>query len=416
MWNVMAIVLGLLGLVLIVKAHKDQRAQTRSGHSLLKQPFSLEIGRPEMSLRDVDLGHADLWDKYFRGEGKAIVSRRGMVQEMDVWREGVETCLERLFADSGQDEQPHTLRLDQVNPRLLRILGQRIRSLKGFETSFLALASLEDPRTTLSDLSRLILSTPLLSDKVLKCANSAYFGMRRGVNSVPMAILILGLVNLKNIIYREHLMHLVDFEDPRLKHFFNQLWEHLTFTSVCCAHLAKAFGGVEPSTLFSMGLVHDVGKFVIATSPLVDRSQDQSLAYDMQFSMEDETDLFGINHALVGKLIAQEWKFPQMASLGLEHHHAPGLTDRMFLGLAAPIPRYLTALFVADKLSRVFSGFKGSDSEPLHSSYHDLVDRRLLDQVAQDPAFFRDIKKAQELTLREIGVEEEPPRVDLQTD
>jgi len=405
MWNLIAGGLGLLALVLIVKIVMDQRARAKTPAFTIPD---LPEGRPDMSMNDVAAGHADLWTRYFQGEGGEIVSRQGLPQEMEVWREGLKTCLKHLFGNEDQDRPARPMRLEEVKPALLGLMAQRIQALKVFETSYLILTSLDDPKIRLNELSHIIMNNPLLSGKILRCANSAYFGLHSEVRSVPSAILILGLVNLKNIVYREHMVHLVDLNDPQLRSYFNLLWEHLTLTSVCCSHVAKAFDGVDAGTLFTMGLLHDLGKFIIATSPLVDRDPDESMAYDQSFSVEDENDLFGINHTLAGKLIAQEWHFPELVAQGLEHHHAPGVIDRFSLGLGTSAQRHLTALYVADKLASVFSGLPGKCSESLHYSYHDLVNRKRLEEVVNDPALLQDVKKALEMAVRTARQEAGP--------
>ncbi len=405
MWNIIAIVLGLLSVILMIKILRDQHARNA------ETPRS-EVGIPlhsheNMTLSDVDAGHADLWAKYFQGKGHEIMSLRGLPQEMDTWRQGLKTCLSQLFNNTDHVPPAKIMRLEQVKPALLRLMGKRIQALKVFETSYKVLTSLDDPKIRLTELSQTIMNNPLLSGKILHCANSAYFGLHSEVKSVPSAILVLGLVNLKNIAYREHMVHLVDLNDPQLRDYFNQLWEHLTLTSVCCTHVARAFDDVEPGTLFTMGLLHDVGKFIIATSPLVDRGQDESMAYDQSFSVEDENDLFGINHTLAGKLIAQEWHFPELVALALEHHHAPGTVDRFSLNLGASAQRHLTALFIADKLASVFGGMPGNCAEPLRSSYHNLVNKNRLEEVIDDPTLLQDIKKALEMAVRSAKPEEE---------
>lgn len=399
MWNILAGVLGVVAVALIVKIFRDQRARnadsSQGGGVNIPAP-----GKENMSLSDVDAGHADLWARYFQGKGGEIMSRQGLPQEMESWREGLNTCLQQLLSNDDQDTPSAAKRLDQVKPALLRLVGKRIQALKVFETSYLILTSLDDPKIRLNELSQIIMNNPLLSGKILRCANSAYFGLHSEIKSIPSAILVLGLVNLKNIVYREHMVHLVDLNDPQLRDYFSQLWEHLTLTSVCCTHVAKAFEGVEAGTLFTMGLLHDIGKFIIATSPLVDRGQDESLAYDQSFSVEDEDDLFGINHTLAGKLIAQEWHFPELVAMALEHHHAPGTTDRFAQDISTLAQRHLAALYVADKLASVFSGWKGKCAEPLHYSYHDMVNRKRLEEVVNDPALLHDIKKALEMAVR----------------
>jgi HD-like signal output (HDOD) protein len=404
MWDILAALLGLAGLALAVKLVAAHRARPRSetaGSTFFQEPFP-----EDMSLDDVDAGHKTLWADYFRGDGGAIMAKRGLEAQAQAWRGLLAARLELLFSPPPQEERQPDLTLDDVRPSLLQLLGKRNDILKEFETGYAVLASLGDPNIRLSELSRLITDNQRLTGKVLKSVNSPYFGLRGAVDSIPKAVLILGMVNLRTIIYRAHMVQLVDIEDPRLKLFFNQLWEHLAFTSVCCSHVAPAFDQVDPTTLFTMGLLHDIGRFVIATSPLVDRDQDQTLAYDQRFSIEDENDLFGINHSLAGKLLATRWNFPDRIAASLEHHHAPAWTERRSLGLDEATLRHLTALYVADKLAGVFASGSEEPPEPLHPSYHDLVDRKRLEEAVLGPALARDIKKAQEMSLRAARADE----------
>ncbi|WP_243361041.1 HDOD domain-containing protein [Fundidesulfovibrio terrae] len=404
MWDILAVLLGLTGLALAVKLVMDRRARTRRDKA--NTPFFQDPHQEDMSLGEVDAGHETMWADYFRGDGGVMVAKRGLDVETEAWREQLSARLELLFSGRPPEERQPELTLDGVRPALLQVLGRRNEILRSFETGYAVLASLGDPNIRLSELSRIITDNPSLSGKVLKCVNSPYFGLRGAVSSIPTAILILGMVNLRNIIYRAHMVQLVDIEDPRLKLFFNQLWEHLTFTSVCCSHVAPAFDGVNPGTLFTMGLLHDIGRFVIATSPLVDRGQDQTLAYDQRFSIEDENELFGINHALAGKLLATRWNFPDRISAGLEHHHSPAWTECQTLGLDSATLRHLTALYVADKLAGVFASGTEEPADPLNISYHHMVDRERLEAAVLSPALARDIKKAQEMALRTARAEE----------
>jgi HD-like signal output (HDOD) protein len=58
-----------------------------------------------------------------------------------------------------------------------------------------------DPGSTMTELSRMITSDPILSAKILEIANSAYYGMRQKLNSISHAIMIIGMTNLKAIVY-----------------------------------------------------------------------------------------------------------------------------------------------------------------------------------------------------------------------
>jgi HD-like signal output (HDOD) protein len=416
MWEMLAVAFGLVGLAMVARAlfglfaarppgadgvepaADALRAPPASAGYLPSAPGPSEPADPGMTLSGVDAGHSAIWARYFAGPAAAAAGH-GPDRRIVAWREALAHRLALLFDGQGPEDAPSPLTFEAVRPALAEALSRRIEGLDGFRTGYALLASLDDPSVRLSDLSRLIMSEPLLSGKVLKCVNSPYFGMRGQINSIPTAILILGMVNLRNVIYREHVVRLTDMDDPLLARFFDDLWEHLTITSVCCVHAAKAFDGVEPGALFTMGLLHDIGRFVIATSPLA-RQGDGVLPYDQGFSLEDENELFGINHALAGKLVAARWGFPPLMAAGLEHHHAPAFADRVSLGLDPGTLAHLCALFAADKLAGVFAPDGEEPPEPLHFSFHALVNRKRLEAAVLDPALARDVLKARGMIPR----------------
>ena len=104
------------------------------------------------------------------------------------------------------------------------------------------------------------------------------------------------------------------------------LWEHATFTSICASYIHPLFSGLDRGILFTMGLLHDVGKFVMTgLNPIRQTGEDSIRITPAELSIYDEDELFGINHTVIGRLAFEEWGFSDLMVRMVEVHHAPSM-------------------------------------------------------------------------------------------
>jgi HD-like signal output (HDOD) protein len=160
------------------------------------------------------------------------------------------------------------------------------------------------------------------------------------------------------------------------------------------------FDGLNKGTLFTMGLLHDIGKFVIANLPESKQAgQDSKTPSDAKLSIYDEDDFFGVNHAIIGRLACEQWGLPEIIAKTVEMHHAPSFVEIDAIGLDEEYLKYLLALFVADQLAKIFANGEngGLHIVPLAHSYHTMVDRKRLEGLFVDSALLSEIKKAKVL-------------------
>jgi putative nucleotidyltransferase with HDIG domain len=157
-----------------------------------------------------------------------------------------------------------------------------------------------------------------LAAKVLKVANSAFYGKRK-VNTISQGIVIIGFDAVKEIILTTSLFH--TFHEAQDIQDLQPLWQH----SLECAMIAKRLAWIYRYEIldeaYFSGLIHDIGKLVIQQYfPEADQ-QIRKLMEEGVESLEGEKQILSINHAEIGGKMVQRWNFPAGLVDAVIHHH-----------------------------------------------------------------------------------------------
>jgi HD-like signal output (HDOD) protein/tRNA A-37 threonylcarbamoyl transferase component Bud32 len=316
--------------------------------------------------------------------------------------------IDRIFA--GQRENTTVGRLprveSQVDPQTLRTVEERIGNLKKFRTEHMRLQRfISDPAIQMSDLAKMVLADPVLTAKILRLANSPYFGMQNKIDSISHALMILGLQNIKNVLYREGLLQLFPLGSTEQRDALAFLWKHSTLTSIAASYLADLFNGLNQGTLFTLGIVHDIGKLILLGMPQV-QSLDASFwnRFPREVSIHEEDELLGVNHAVIGGLAMHQWGFSDLMIRSVAMHHLPAYADKDGMPSPAEMREYIAALYVADQIAKLFTA--GYDQPgavtPLAESFRGLVDKNRLIKKVMDTSFLSQIREAVTLADSEI--------------
>jgi HD-like signal output (HDOD) protein len=183
-----------------------------------------------------------------------------------------------------------------------------------------------NPDVALSDVSRVIERDPALTAKLLKVSNSPYYGMRQVVGTLKLALVILGVREVRNIVIGVAVLDaLRDKETEALLHQHG-LWAHSTRVAAIAkkigAHSKGAFQGED----FIAGLLHDVGKMVLWRHL---EGEYRNIYLESKRSgrrlHEIEREKFGFDHADVIAGLASVWNLPDSLRVALlNHHDGPG--------------------------------------------------------------------------------------------
>lgn len=185
-----------------------------------------------------------------------------------------------------------------------------------------------DIETDPGELVKLIMLDPVLTGKVIKLVNSAYYGLSAPVSSLAQAVVVLGLNTVKNLaMYTAALDKLALNQeggplDPQA------FWSHCLATAVGCRLLAKAQQAPanELEMHFLAGLLHDLGKVpLIKAVPDIYRIVFIRSAQNRIPLAEMEQEHFGFAHPQVGRLLAARWKLDPLLTEAIEGHHMADL-------------------------------------------------------------------------------------------
>jgi len=222
-----------------------------------------------------------------------------------------------------------------------------------------------------------------LTSKILRIANSSYYGLSYQVETLSRAVTILGFDTIRNIAMTVSIACL--FPSPSDSGFdLRGLWHH----SLSCAIASKVLVSCHHAELgekaFICGLIHDLGHVVIFQNMPEDSMRIRKEA-EHEHICSVEKEIMGFTHAEVGSLLADRWHFPPEYSSAIRYHHAPlGQTEDDTPG---KIPLLTAAVHAANEISKALG--LGKTLSPTVQTVDKAVwevlgiDESLLQQIAR---------------------------------
>ncbi|MDR7151590.1 putative nucleotidyltransferase with HDIG domain [Hydrogenophaga palleronii] len=161
-----------------------------------------------------------------------------------------------------------------------------------------------------------------LTVRVLRLANSPFYGAQGQVSRIGDAVQMLGLRTVASALAAVSLQTALG--SLRCKAFcFPSYWRHTLCTAIAARDLAQV-ASLDASEAFLLGLLHDVGKLILAmTHPDLESQALQLVQSDGIAMHEAEQQLFGVTHAEVGAVVAKQWNFPASFAEAIADHHRP---------------------------------------------------------------------------------------------
>jgi HD-like signal output (HDOD) protein len=179
---------------------------------------------------------------------------------------------------------------------------------------------LSDPNASSRDIQQLIAQDQALAARVLKVANSAYYGASRSISTLRDAVLFMGFDSIKTVVLTA-VMNGV-FAQTGLAQ--KLLWEHATGCGLAARELGAAVRYSGREEAFLAGLMHDVGKAVLFLRVPDKMSRIMQEAYNggADFAAS-EMETLGFTHADVGQMLADKWRFALNIEEAIANHHHP---------------------------------------------------------------------------------------------
>jgi len=199
------------------------------------------------------------------------------------------------------------------------------------EIYFKVSSLLEDKDASTDEIGRVIATDPAISYKILTMVNSAYFGLPNEVFSINQAILLLGRFRIKQILIGTLLGDV--FKGFNSEFFsLRDFWQHSIRTAIIAEQLAIISDyGEEPETIFTAGLLHDVGRLILAAKmPEVLPVIEQHAIDNRQSIVRAEIEIVGLAHTEIGAALMQKWDFPELIWVSVNNHHRADYSGPFF--------------------------------------------------------------------------------------
>ncbi|MEO8025135.1 MAG: HDOD domain-containing protein [Bryobacteraceae bacterium] len=215
------------------------------------------------------------------------------------------------------------------------------------------LATLAQEDVPFSKVGDLIEKDTVVSGNVLHLVNSALYGRRGTINSVRHAVSLLGINKLRNAVLGMSITRMWNEVRTPLLFSMGRFNKHAAATAILADLLAQRIQVEYPEGAFVAGLLHDVGRLLIAIALGDQHEKILKLRESGMPLMECEQEILGVTHPELSAAAMQFWNLPAPIQAAVRYHHdsaldparAPGVVTLSQIVEAAN--RYVNAIGVS---------------------------------------------------------------------
>jgi len=190
------------------------------------------------------------------------------------------------------------------------------------------IALTDDPDSTVQDMEKAILKDQVLTTKILRLANSAYYGYARKISTISQATVLLGFQAIKGIALASTVRNYMTHELKGYSLEKNQLWQQSQTCAIISRFIAKTIKYPNPEEAYIAGLLRDIGKTIL--NEHMEREYAEVLLKVEQEEitfLDGEREVLGFDHAEIGEKVAEKWNLPRALVDAIGHHHTPDLAN-----------------------------------------------------------------------------------------
>lgn len=229
---------------------------------------------------------------------------------------------------------------------------QRIDKIPTIPDNFKKILSIiENPKVSLSTISKFIINDQAFTSRILKMVNSPVYGYPGRISTVDQALLLLGLNAVRGLLLGVSVFEI-------MQKVMSGLWEHSLATAIIARSIAQKKGITEHEEISVAALIHDIGKVILILRfpEEYERVLQKAFQEDL-FIFDAEKEIFGLTHAEAGAIMCRKWNFPHILIETIENYHKPSSSKRYIL--------HTTIVHISDILARAKGiGFAGDNHVP----------------------------------------------------
>lgn len=213
----------------------------------------------------------------------------------------------------------------------------------------------EDPDSTIKDLEIEILKDQSLTSKILKLANSTYYGYARRISTVSEAAVLLGYQTIKSLTLASAVSQYLIKELPKgygLEKY--DLWNQSQSCAIISRFIAKKVKYEKAEQAYIAGLLRDIGKTILnyyvgeEYEAILNKVEKEKKTF-----LQAEQDILGFNHGEIGAEVAKKWNFPLALVESIHYHHTPELSQID--------PTLVSIVHIADAITMLLGVGLGND-------------------------------------------------------
>jgi len=190
----------------------------------------------------------------------------------------------------------------------------------------------QDEKSSAKDLSKLITYDQAISLRLLRVANSAYYGFSNEVSSVQHAIAILGFDEVKRLSVGIAVFNFLKCTNNVPPSTLEEFWNHSVCCSLASQIICQRMNKLNLEMVPTAALLHDIGKLIINNFFPEEYKIIMEVAKRDEVSIVDaENDTLGFSHADVGGWLSNKWSFPPSLNLPITYHHQVEEVDQEYL-------------------------------------------------------------------------------------
>jgi len=242
--------------------------------------------------------------------------------------------------------------MQTISPELSQKLANAVDGMPAFPKSVEKILQLtRDVNCTPKDIVQVIDKDPVVTVKILKVVNSAYYSLPRQITSVNNAVVYLGFNTIKNLALAIAAIGMMPKHNAA-GFDVDQYLLHSLSTAGIARKLASHLDDADPMDCFIGGLLHDFGKVVFAQFLPDEFRQALHLSQTNGSSLHEALrQTVGVDHALVGAMLVEKWHFAPELINTISHQYE---TTQFDTGLFA-------CVFTANQISKHLGfGFGGN--------------------------------------------------------
>jgi two-component system cell cycle response regulator len=214
---------------------------------------------------------------------------------------------------------PYFMNKDELLAAVLA--SDKLPTLPPVASRLVALTAKDD--TSFTDIANLVSQDIALSAKILKVANSAFYGLPQQISSVHQAASILGTNALGSLVLS---FSFLSMGTKGCKNQFDleDFWQRSITGAVASKLILEQVQGADTEQIFVAGMLQNMGALILCSAfPEEYDTMIAQLDQGEQCTLSLESSAFGADHTYIGYEVAKSWGFPSALVMPILYHHAP---------------------------------------------------------------------------------------------